>query len=391
MRRRRLLVVIAVLSLGLAGVFGAAWSEWYAHRDFSSLYHGARLVGRIDVYDQVAWCREARGTVFGAIDPAGREACPAVFLYPLWTAVVLLPLGLLPLEAAASLWCAFSIAAVVLGARYCWLAVRGPSRTAPLFVALVFGSQPVWLMLAAGQLGGVLLLAAGAAAWLLSRGREGAAGATLVMLAIKPHVLGLAAAGLVARALATRSRPFLLGALGGTAGLLLVSLPFLPSWPIEWARESFTRQTGYAPSLATAWGMAAHDMGSVAYASLLIVLVTVVSVALAHGIPRDGVAFMALAIPLSLFATPYAWSYDFIVLALPWAFVLARAHGAHDAIRRVLTAALVLVASLLPWSLYMLAFARGAETLSALIPAMTALLVGATLHLTSQHGLARAA
>jgi hypothetical protein len=134
--------------------------------------------------------------------------------------------------------------------------------------------------------------------------------------------------------------------------------------------------------------MAAHDIGDVLYAPVLIALVTVMSVLVARGVPRDPVAFTALVVPLSVFATPYAWSYDFVVLALPWAFVLARAQTSSDLIRRALTAALIVVASLLPWSLYMLAFSRGAETLSAVIPAITAMLVGLALRLTSQRGVA---
>jgi len=299
-------------------------------------------------------------------------------------------LGLLPLEAAASVWCALSIAAVVLGSRYCWLAVAGTSPAAPLFLALVFASQPFWLMVAAGQLGGVLLLVVGATAWLLSRRRDGAAGAMLVLLAIKPHLLGLAAAGLLIRAIAQASRRFVLCAVLGTTALLLASLAFQPSWPIEWVRESFTRQTGYSPSLATAWGLAAHDLGSVLYAPILIALVAIASVVLARGVPREPAPFIALAIPLSLVATPYAWSYDFVVLAMPWAFVLARAQEAGNDMRRALTAALVVNASLLPWALYMLAFARGGETLSATIPAITALLVGAVIGLSRQEVRARA-
>ena len=165
------------------------------------------------------------------------------------------------------------------------------------------------------------------------------------------------------------------GVLAAGATLLAISLAVRPGWPVEWLGESFGRQTGYSPSLATAWGLAAHDLGSVLVAPILVALVLAVTVLIARGVPHDPVAFTALAVPLSLFATPYAWSYDFVVLALPWAFVMAAAGRAPATLRRGLLAAVVIIASPLAWLLYLFAFTRGAETLSATVPALTAILV----------------
>jgi hypothetical protein len=373
--RGLLLAALTVVLLLAAGAVGAAWQDFYAARDFSSLYHGARLVGSIDVYDDVQWCREARSSSFGALDPSGRELCPAVFLYPLWTAVVLRPLGLLPLEAAASLWLGVSLGATIVGARLSWQAVGGTARAAPLFATVLFASQPFWLNVSAGQLGGVLLLGAALGALLLARGRHATSGASLAILALKPHVLGLAALALLARAVARRAWRYVLGAIGGVALLLLVSLPASVSWPLEWLRESFGRQTGYSPTLATAWGLAAHDLGNVLFAPVLITAAVLAALWIAGGVPRGAVGLVALAVPLALFATPYAWSYDFVALALPWAFVVAHAARADARARYALLTALLLAASFLPWSLYAIAFQRGVETLSATVPLAASLLV----------------
>jgi hypothetical protein len=380
---RILLPALTVALLLAAGFFGAAWQDFYAARDFSSLYHGARLVGSIDVYDEVQWCREARNSTFGALDPSGRELCPAVFLYPLWTAVALRPLGLMPLEAAASLWLAISLGATILGARFSWQAAGGAARAAPLYAAVVFASQPFWLNVGAGQLGGVLLLGVALGALLLVRGRDGASGASLAILALKPHVLGLAALALFTRAVLRRAWRYVLGAVLGVALLFVVSLPFQISWPLEWIRESFGRQTGYSPSLATAWGLAAHDLGNVLFAPVLIAAAVLVVLLVAGGVPRDALGLSALAVPLALFATPYAWSYDFVALALPWAFLVARAARADAPTRYALLIALLLSASLLPWTLYAIAFQRGVETLSAIVPLAAALLVAAAARMES--------
>jgi len=88
----------------------------------------------------------------------------------------------------------------------------------------------------------------------------------------------------------------------------------------------------------------------------------------------DVLALFALSFPLSLVVTPHAWSYDFLLLAVPWAFVLGRLPFASRVMRWALLGALLLVASPLPWVLYGVGFARGLETVSVLVPAATALL-----------------
>ena len=96
----------------------------------------------------------------------------------------------------------------------------------------------------------------------------------------------------------------------------------------------------------------------------------------------DALSLLALSTSLSLVVTPYAWSYDFLVLACPWAFVLARAARTRGAPAFALRAGVVTVASLMPWVLYAVAFGRGGETLSVLVPAATALLVAAATRMT---------
>src|SRR4051812_30053543 len=141
-----------------------------------------------DPYDEIAWCMATEGVTPATLGPAGTPVCVTRYAYPMWTAVALVPLGTLPLPAAASLWLALSMGTAVFGARWCWLAVRGSPRAAPVFAGFVFGAQPFWLMVGGGQISGVLLAGLGLSMWLTAPRLEARAGAALATLALKPHV-----------------------------------------------------------------------------------------------------------------------------------------------------------------------------------------------------------
>jgi len=85
------------------------------------------------------------------------------------------------------------------------------------------------------------------------------------------------------------------------------------------------------------------------------------------------VTVFVLSLPLSLFATPYAWTYDYLLLAVAWGFILARAGSVRGATRLTLLLAALVLAVLGPWVLYAVSFTRGEEALSAVLAAATAI------------------
>ena len=135
--------------------------------------------------------------------------------------------------------------------------------------------------------------------------------------------------------------------------------------------------------LPTAWGFAADVLGSAAAGALLVAAVVIGCWLLVRRSRVDDVGLFALTLPLSLFATPYAWSYDFLVLFVSYAFVMARAEGAPPRTRMWLTVGAVALAGPVQWLLYTVAFPRGNETMSAVVTAATALLVAAALRVRS--------
>jgi hypothetical protein len=359
------LLVVAV-AFALGGI-AASRALWYESTDFFCMWQGARLVaGGADPYDESIW-HGATGGLYP--NPAGGltpSSCPGRYGYPLWTALAMLPFGILPLPAAAVAWMGVSFLAVAIGSIASWRAVGGARNGLPLFVTLVVTAQPLWLLIVSGQITGVMLGIVGLFGLFLARLKDAPAGIALGLLVLKPQIGGAFGALVFLRSFRDRPR-FALASLLTLGALAAVSLVVSPGWPLEWLGELGGRRLRVAGLLPTAWGLSVDLFGTQLVAPVLIAAVVL--------------GFAAVVLPISLFASPYAWSYDHLVLVFPWAFCIAAAWRVTDAARVALLIITALVAAILPWSLYGIAFARGLETLNAVVPALTALVVAAAIRL----------
>ncbi|HUG55750.1 MAG TPA: glycosyltransferase 87 family protein [Candidatus Limnocylindrales bacterium] len=299
------------------------------------------------------------------------SACTARYAYPLWTAVVLAPFGALPLELAATLWIAVGIGAAVGGTALAWHAVRGPRRGAALLGALLVSSQPFWVLLVGGQMTGLLLGLSGLLAWTASQQRQVTGGLSLALLLVKPQLVAVLAPVLVVGA-ATRRAVRAVVAFGAAAAVL-VALPFAlePGWLSGWLPEVTGRATELAPRLATLWGLAADLFGHPGWGIPLAAGLVIALWWLLRGAAVRPAEAVALALALSVALAPHAWSYDHLVLVVPWAAALAAALPLRGWRRAALLGGVVATASPLPWTLYAVAFARGADTLSVAVPVAT--------------------
>lgn len=376
----RRLAIIALL-LGVAAVLAARGALWYQTADFFCFYSGSRALALgQDPYDPATWL-----ALTGGLFPDPRHGlvpapCPTQYGYPLWTAVALLPFGVLPIQIAATLWIAVSLAAAIYGARALWVAYGGTPRGAALFATLVFTSQPFWLLLISGQMSGVMLGLTGALAASIAVRRDVASGVSLALLALKPQLVALTLPTMLVRLIRDRRRIAIAAALVSGALLVIVPMLFVAWWPLEWLGDVGRRRLQVVTLLPTAWGFAADVFGNAAWGAVLCAALIAICLIIARRV--DALSLLALSTSLSLVVTPYAWSYDFLVLACPWAFVLARAARTRGAPAFALRAGVVTVASLMPWVLYAVAFGRGGETLSVLVPAATAFLVAAATRMT---------
>lgn len=373
-----------------SGFIAAQSSFYYQTADFFCLWQGGRFVVLgLDPYDEAAW-DAATGGLYP--DPRGGTApasCPGRFAYPYWTAITLVPFGVLPLEVAASLWEALAIGAALAGALLAWRAADGPRSTAPLFLALVLFSQPFWTLLVSGQITGVMLALVSALSWSFARRRDVAAGVALAGLALKPQIGLLVAPLVVLRAVAERRGTFLAVALAVGGTLALASFALAPQWADAWLGEISTRRLGSVALRPSVWGFAQETFGNALWGVVLLIAVVVAIGAVARRNALAAVPLVALAAALSLVATPYISSYDHLVLVLPWALALALAARATGRARLGLLVGLVAAASLLPWVLFAVPVRGGSPTWSVAVPVAAALVLAVALRLTSRRPLER--
>jgi Glycosyltransferase family 87 len=374
-----LAALVVAIAFALATV-AASRALWYESTDFFCMWQGARLVATgADPYDESIW-REATGGLHP--NPAGGEtvsSCPGRYGYPLWTALVMLPFGVLPLPAAAVAWMGVSLLAVAIGSAASWRAVGGGRNGLPLFVTLVVTAQPLWLLVVYGQITGVMLGLVGLLGLFFARMKDVPAGIALGLLVLKPQIAGAFAPVVFLRSFRDQPR-FALASLVTLGALAIASLIVSPGWPLEWLGELGGRRLRVAGLLPTSWGLSADLFGTQAVAPLLIAALVLGAALIVRRMPGH-LGFAAIALPISLFASPYAWSYDHLVLVFPWALCVATASRLAGSARGALLIATALVGAILPWCLYAIAFTRGQETLNALIPALTALLVAAAIRM----------
>jgi hypothetical protein len=227
-----------------------------------------------------------------------------------------------------------------------------------------------------GQLSGITLGFAGLVAWAIARRRERTGGLALALLALKPQTSVVAIPVAFIQAVAEGRRRFAVFALAAGIAMLLVPLVFVPGWPLEWLSEVGGRRLRVISQMPTAWGFAAQTVGDVAWGAAFLAAIVIVTALIARG-RADALVVFALSLPLSLLATPYAWTYDYLVLAVAWGFILACASRTEGVARWMFLLAGLVLAVLGPWVLYAVSFTRGEEALSATLAAATAIVAAA--------------
>jgi glycosyl transferase family 87 len=375
--RPRLLVAGGLVALSLlCGSLAVAGNEQYVERDFHCMW----LAGRVaasggDPYDPAQY---QAATSEGRPAAEALIACGPRFPYPPWTTLVFAALGSAPLQTAAILWISLLVAATVLGIGWTWQ-LAGPERIAwPVVALLVIFTEPFLLALTQGQFGAIYLaLTAGAAIWIPSR-HELRAGIAIAGLALKPQTALVT--GPVLLALAVRSRQWQAVATAGVAALmgLIACVVLRPSWLLAWAQAP-SELRSVAISRNTTWDLAV-SLGSWTLGVLIIAVLLSLSFALVRTSRLEHADVVALGAALSLVVTPYAWTHDFMVLAIPWAVTLAHANELRPVPRRLLTLATMTVAALMLWAFEVLiALGRADESLAALTPILTTLLLAMSI------------
>jgi len=372
-RPHRIWTAGALLALSLlCGYLAAAGNDWYVDRDFHCFW----LAGRIaasggDPYDPAQY---QAATSEGRPAAEALVACAPRFPYPPWTALAFALLGALPLPLAATLWISLLVAATVLGIGWSWQLAGSERISWPVVALLVVLTEPFLLALTQGQFGPLsLAFTAAAAAWLRSR-RSLQAGIATAGLALKPHTALISGPVLLALAIRSRQWPAVAG-----AGLVLfaafaVCVLLRSSWLFAWILAPGELRD-LAFSRNTTWDFAA-SLGSWTLGVVMIALLLGSVAALVRSRHLEHADVVGLGASISLVVAPHAWTHDFMVLAIPWSITLAHANELGPTRRRLLTFAALIVAAPLLWAFEVLiALGRADESLAALTPMLTALLL----------------
>jgi len=363
-RRAAGLIALAI-AVVLSGPVLAKVAGSCEYHDLWCFYHGGTAVLRgVDPYDGPTWSALTAdpGRIQG--DRVVKTPCPGAFAYPYWSALVFVPLALLPYDLAAGVWGALLLGGVIAGIA---LVIRATGAPALLVAAIAAGSLSLVQVLTFGQLTGVLLPLLG----LSVMAPPARAGISTALLALKPQLAGLYALAVLRRARARSiwSAAITLVVLGA------ISITVSPAWPGEWLHELTTNRVEIARPLPTAAGLASLVFGDARVAVVFVVALVVAVMLLARGRRIDRVTYGAIAVAVSLFAVPYAYTYDHLFLLLPWAVVAAAAARSEGPDRWVRLVGLVGTAILVPWAIFAVTFATGSDTYNAVVPALAALLV----------------
>ncbi len=338
--------------------------------DFRCFYEAARLVGAgLDPYDPAIWAIATK------TDPARLPPCPDTYAYPLWTAMAMAPLAVLPEPAALAVWEVVLVASLLGGVAFLarsWPMLGGGK----LLLPILLWSQPAFSAIANAQLGPIVFIGLASLALALERGRARAAALAWCLLLIKPNIIALAIIGMPILG----SRRFARYALAGAALILVASLALVPTWPVDVLRVILGQQLlvdrdlGTLSALALVLGLPAV-VGMVGAA---IALVTFVAFLPRRQLrPRELVAVLAAA---SFLITPYARPHDEVVLAVCWAGALACANIVGPPLRRAMVAAVIAIAIVLPWVLTVLSLVGAPLAAHVLISLATAALTVYALH-----------
>jgi hypothetical protein len=299
--------------------------------DFQVIYHAdLGLLRGIPLYDHTGQVNLI--AQLANVSPDQVYVLP--FPYPPWYALALLPLALLPIQIAARVWFELNLLMLLVSVGLVTDGWQTPKRILVGLAAILF--PPVLGTLFVGQY--VIPVLLGAAVWIYAVRKQSPAltalGASL--LTFKPH---LGAIILMAGLFHLLFRRDSLGRrtmlCTFTAGALLFACGFFAdhAWPIDYfhsllafSKDSGVASCGLCASFPVALVSLFSGQASLAPAPLIgsaifIFLSTWLMVS-RRGLIKDSTTVIVLAVFVTLLSSPYLLNYDFVLLLLPFLWLL---------------------------------------------------------------------
>lgn len=318
-----ILLVLACLTLGIE--LSYVWRDYrfgaIGTNDFIEYWSaGQLLLQRENPYDP--------DPLYEVERTAGwPEKDPLIMWNPPWLLTLLLPLLFLPFKQAGFLWLLINIVVILICGAVIWqlLAPEGASKQliVPWIATLAF--MPALFTLRMGQMSSLILLGIVGFLFFVTREKDIPAGAFLALTTIKPHIVYLLFV-VVSWWVATRKRwGVLIGFVGALAALMIPLSWFRPGWagdyllamrhsPLYWRTPvlgGVLRAHLFSPEHT--W---IQFMGPALLAPLTLAFLVL------RGQRFDWLRAVGPILLLSVPTAAYGWSFDQIVLLIPYIQVI---------------------------------------------------------------------
>ena len=393
MERGQRLKPYAIAALGLLVAAPALWPPPFRLTDHIFFWYVGRLyLGGASPYAPATWFDAAQRfdnvNVRYIVDLVASGG-GTIWAYPPWTGYLFVPFGALPLE--AGLWTLHGAylaaavgAAVTLGRLF--RATHWTILALSLLTLAAF--QPFIYAVRIGHFAAFLLVGAVLTLYGLLRRSRWRLVAGAVLLATKPQVAPLFAIVVLAflvRQHRWRDITWTSGVLLAVAAATIALHPDSLAAMSSGGRERLSLiGPGTLNPVPNAWTIAAIVAGDrwAPFGAALVIAVGISFwLAIARAAPPQRATFaLAGALVLSLFATPYVFSYDHLLL-LPAAFVcFAAADPLPRAARLAQLVLTIAIAIVLPWLAFFVGVGSDDHGVSGVVPLFfAALLVSAAL------------
>ncbi len=379
----------AVFALGGLAIAGALWPPDFRVTDHFIFWY----VGRLNLtggnpYDVAAWMDAQRtygndtvDLILGLIATSGGR----IWAYPPWTGYLFVPFGAFPSEAGMWLLHLAYIAALVGASALLVGLFRWRSWTALALALLVaISSQSFIYAIRLGHFGTFVLLGVVLAIRGLVHGSRWQLVVGALLVSAKPEialVFVAAVAVLLARAKRWGDVASIVGAFVLVAGVSTALHPDGLSELLLGSRERAVALIGPGTlnPVPNAWTIAAMAVGAAwPVVGALVVLFALALWAFAvrsAGAASRTVVLLAGALAISVFATPYVYSYDHVLL-VPAAFAaFAAADALHGGPRTAHLVATLLIALIVPWLAFFVASGTGDHGILGFVPLFFAVLL----------------
>jgi len=363
-----LFLSLAILGVALSILLGRPKAFNYLDGwDFLTFWEGSYLLTTGESpYDSTAW-----------LDVHTRYGFPPQnqsYAYPLPLAVILLPLGLLPLEVAAMVWVALTYLAILFAFKLIIGMLRFSPSPAYVLPALagVFLFRPVAVTFYINQIDGFTLLWLTSSLFLWERKKLFWGGVLIAFTVLKPQQ-GIPLLAFLGVWQVLRSQwKILLGEGFTLLSLYGLGVLFDPAWLQRWLSFGVNKVSLNFYSTPTLWGLSAlackpslscvYWLGAILSGVAVLMLFWV----FLRKSAQDSFFIMGLVICITLLISPYLWTYSQLLLILPILMITVAFYRMQWPY--LLTTSFPLLLDLFSFGMVGFATIIGADLLSALVP-----------------------